>query len=441
MYSTRPTPPVTNRTGWRPTGNQCDDGRMQGPLSGIRVLDFTRVLAGPHATLMMADMGAEVIKVEPPAGDVTRFQSPRRNGMASYFVQQNIGKRCISVDLSTPDGVELVLELAEHCDVLIENYRAGVMDKLGLSYDIVAARNPNIIYASISGYGQTGPWKHRRAYAPVVGAEVGLTKSQGDQRGGVYQNDRHSHADTYTALECATAVCAALFNRTRTGTGDRIDISMSETLLYVNEHTHDDLWDGDVDPNWVRSFGNDRQPFARLADGSWAIIASNPAIRGAFEQYLEAMGRQDLADDPRFLTPADRLANFDDLIEIITEYVATVPDIAALEAAFAAVSNSTASLAVGQLRSVADIADSDWAEARGAIRSVPDRGDGELRIPNVPWRFNSSPDVGTRADAPRYRGEDNAEVLHDVLGMSDDRIASLAERGVISDHLPSNRGS
>ncbi len=160
------------------------DHGMTTPLDGIRVLDLTRVLSGPHCTRMLADLGADVIKVEPPDGDLTRFASPRINGLASYFVQQNAGKRNISLDLSKPGATAILLDLAEQCDVLIENFRPGVMARNGLGYDVVAARNPRIVYASITGYGATGPWVGRRAYAPVVGAETGMTKSQGDARGG-----------------------------------------------------------------------------------------------------------------------------------------------------------------------------------------------------------------------------------------------------------------
>ena len=211
------------------------------------MLDLTRVLSGPHCTRMLADLGADVIKVEPPDGDLTRFSAPRINGLASYFVQQNAGKRNISLDLSKPGAAEIVLDLAEHCDVLVENFRPGVMARNGLGYDVVAARNPRIVYASITGYGATGPWVDRRAYAPVVGAETGMTKSQGDARGGSYANDPHSHADVYTSLETCTAILAALVQRQRSDRGQWIDVSMAQTMLYVNEHVHNDLWDGPVE--------------------------------------------------------------------------------------------------------------------------------------------------------------------------------------------------
>jgi crotonobetainyl-CoA:carnitine CoA-transferase CaiB-like acyl-CoA transferase len=189
---------------------------VTGPLSGIRVLDFSRVLAGPHCTRMLSDMGADVIKLEPPDGDLTRYASPRINGLSAYFVQQNSGKRNISIDLSTPQGSEIAVALAGTADVLVENYRAGVMQRLGLGVEALTSKYPRLIYASISGYGATGPWVERRAYASVVGAESGLTKLQGDARGGEYANDPLSHADTYTALELTTAVLAALYQREQT---------------------------------------------------------------------------------------------------------------------------------------------------------------------------------------------------------------------------------
>ena len=142
--------------------------RRERPLSGVRVLDLTRVLAGPHAGRMLCDLGAEVIKVEPPEGDITRTTWPRVNSISTYFAQQNAGKRCISLDLDHAEGRDLLLRLVEQCDVVLENFRPGVIDRLGLGWDVLHGRNPRVILASASGYGQTGPWVHRRAYAPVV---------------------------------------------------------------------------------------------------------------------------------------------------------------------------------------------------------------------------------------------------------------------------------
>jgi len=400
-----------------------------GPLDGVRVLDLTRVLSGPHCTRMLCDMGADVIKVEPPAGDMTRFANPRINSLASYFVQQNAGKRNISLDMDQPEACELLLQLAAHCDVFVENFRPGVADRMGLGYEAVKARNPKVVYASISGYGQTGPWVKRRAYAPVVGAETGVTKMQGDARHGHYANDPLSHADVYTSLECASAILAALFQRERTGRGERIDVSMAQTMLYVNEHTHDQLWDGPVDPDWIRSFQPGEYPVLTAADGESVIIAGHPAERGTFERYMRGIGRADLIDDERFVDVPTRLRNLDALMAEMQAWATTVSSPVAIEDALA-----EQGLATGQLRSVRDICDTDWAAARDVVVAVSDRGGGEIRIPNAPWRFDGS-DVGVRGE-PRYRGEDNRAVLAELLGLSDVDLARLTESGVLVSRVP-----
>jgi CoA:oxalate CoA-transferase len=405
---------------------------VAGPLDGIRILDFTRVLAGPHATRMLNDLGSEVIKVEPPAGDLTRFATPRVNGLSTYFVQQNAGKRNVSIDLGDTRGIELALRLAERCDVLVENYRPGVMDRLGLGAATVTARNPRLVYASISGYGSTGPWVHRRAYAPVVGAEAGLTKDQGDARGGAYSNDPHSHADVYTSLETATAILAALYQRERTGRGQRIEISMAETMLYVNEHLHNELYDGPVDPQWIRSFGAGDYLTFSLANGQAVVVSGHPAERGTFELFLGALGLEHLATDPRFVDVATRLEHFDELRDVLLSAGAEIPDAATFEERFA-----EHRLASGVVRTARELAESEWAAARGAIVEVSDRADGSLRVPNAPWRFGDA-EVGVHGE-PRYRGEDNRAVLAELLGYDDAAIDALEADRVLSSRLPSSR--
>lgn len=379
---------------------------------------------------MLADLGAEVIKIEPPAGDLTRFATPRRNGLSSYFVQQNVGKRNLSIDLATPEGADILLSLAEHADVLVENYRPGVMARLGLDADTVRARNPRLVYASISGYGQTGPWVKRRAYAPVVEAETGIVASQGNARGGELAKDPHSHADVYTSLETASAILAALYQREQTGVGQWIDVSMAETMLYVNEHLHDSLWDGDDDPQWIRSFRPGDYLVLTVASGESLVVSGHPAERGTFDFFIAAMDRVDLADDPRFIDVATRLANFDDLREIIREYAATMPDAATFEEQF-----SKHQLAVGRVRQPGELTDTDWARERGAVVEIDDRGGGTIRVPNAPWRFSASPDVGV-SGMPRYRGEDNRQILAELLGYDDARLDALEADDVLSSRVP-----
>ena len=410
-----------------------DHGAMTAPLSGVRVLDLSRVLSGPHCTRMLADLGADVIKVEPPAGDLTRFSAPRRHGMSSYFVQQNTGKRNLSVDLGDPRGAEILAELADHADVLVENYRPGVMARLGLDAATLRARNPRLVYASISGYGQTGPWVHRRAYAPVVEAESGIISSQGAARDGQLAKDPHSHADLYTGMEAAAAILAALYQREGTGRGQWVDVSMAETMLYVNEHLHDALWDGDEDPQWIRSFRPGDYLVLTVANGEQLIVSGHPAERGTFDLFLGAMGRTELADDPRFADVASRLGHFDELRSLIAEFAATVRDGDELERRFA-----EHRLAVGRVRRPGELADTAWATARGATVEIDDRGGGTFRVPNAPWHFADAPEVGV-AGPPRYRGEDNRAVLRDLLGYDDERLDRLESEGVISSRIPAPR--
>lgn len=406
------------------------DGHMTAPLTGIRVLDFTRVLSGPHCTRMLADLGAEVIKVEPPAGDMTRFSHPRINSLSTYFVQQNAGKANISLDFSQPEAVELLLSLAEKCDVMIENFRPGVMDRNGLGYAAVSARNPSIVYASITGYGTDGPWVHRRAYAPVVGAETGLTKSQGDARGGQYANDPHSHGDVYTSLETCSGILAALVHRERTGEGQWVDVSMAQTLLYVNEHLHDQLWDGPDDPSVIRSFRPGDYLVMEVANGESIVISGHPAERGTFDRFCTAMDRPDLAADPRFVDIPARMAHLEELKAEIAGWARTVADPVRMEEIMAPFE-----LAVGVLRSAREICATDWAEARDVVASVSDRGGGTVRIPNAPWKFSRGPEVGV-SGGPRYRGEDNHRVLTEVLGLSAAEVARLDAAGVLSQRVP-----
>ena len=398
------------------------------PLEGVRVLDFTRVLSGPHATRMLCDLGADVIKVEQPTGDLTRFSSPRVNSNATYFIQQNVGKRNISLDLTKPEAVEIVKQLIEKCDVLIENFRPGVMARLGLDEKTLRKKNPRLVYASITGYGNTGPWVNRRAFAPVINAEMGLTKRQGDARGGQYANDPFSHADVYTAIECASAILAALFQRERNGEGQYIDLSMAQTLLYVNEHAHDDLWEEPVSPDAIRSFRPEDYAVLTTKDGITSVVSGHPAERGTFDFFIGAMQAPHLLNDERFKTVALRIKNFAELMQLIKDWALTVETVDELERRL-----DENKLAMGQMRTVSEVAKTKWASERNAFVEVDDRGDGKVKLPNSPWMFSGS-DTSTRG-ITKYRGEDNAEVLRELLGLSAEQIKDLSDREIISQRV------
>jgi len=401
------------------------------PLDGVRVLDFTRVLSGPHCGRMLSDLGAEVIKIEPPEGDLTRFAFPRVGSMSTYFAQQNIGKLNMSMNLKMPEAVELVKRLVAQSDVLIENYRGGVMDSLGLGFDELSKINPRLIYASITGYGTTGPWAHRRAYATVINAETGLTGIQADARNGELSNDPHSHADVYTGMETAAGILAALFQREHSGVGQHIDVSMAQTMLYVNEHTQNELYEDDVPADLIRSFQPGDYPILTTGNGTLVVVSGHPAERGTFDLFVNAMQRPDMLTDPRFDTVAKRLANLSELQQVVRDWALTVETAEEIEDTFA-----EAGLAMGVLRKMTDLADTDWAHDRNAIISIDDRSGGTFRIPNSPWQFSSA-DVSTQG-VPKFRGEDNAEVLQRLLGVSAEEVAALTESGALSIRLPKN---
>jgi crotonobetainyl-CoA:carnitine CoA-transferase CaiB-like acyl-CoA transferase len=363
---------------------------------------------------------------------MTRFAMPRVNSLSSYFIQQNVGKKNISLDMTKPQAVELLKKLASHCDVVIENFRPGVMRKMGLDYEILSQSNPRLIYTSITGYGATGPWTTRRAYAPVVNAESGITKHQGDVRGGQYANDPHSHGDVYTALEAASAILAALFQREQTGVGQYIDVSMAETMLYVNEHAHNQLWTGVEPDGEIRSFQPADYPVLTVADGSMVVVSGHPAERGTFDYFVAAMQQPELLSDPRFGDVATRLKHFDELMDLMRAWAKTVPTSDEIENRL-----SQHQLAVGRLRSVSELAETEWANERDAVIAVSDRGDGTVRIPNSPWHFSGS-DTTTQGDA-KYRGEDNRAIFSEIAGLSGEEIAQLEKDGVLVSRGPSKR--
>ena len=399
------------------------------PLDGIRVLDFTRVLSGPHCTRMLSDLGADVIKVEPPEGDLTRFAFPRVGSMSTYFAQQNIGKRNISMDLKNPEAVELVKALVATCDVVVENYRGGVMEKLGVGWTALSEVNPALIYAAISGYGNTGPWSHRRAYATVVNAETGMTGLQARARGGDATNDPHSHADVYTGMECAAAVLAALFQRERTGHGQYIDVSMAQTMLYVNEHVQNELFERDVPSDQIRSFQPGDYPILQTGDGTHVVVSGHPAERGTFDLFVSAMKRPELLHDPRFSDVAVRLQNLDALRDIIREWALTIQTAQEIEDVMAEVG-----LAMGVMRTMPEIADTDWARERHVFVNADDRSGSTFRVPNSPWVFSGS-DTSTQG-LSKFRGEDNEEVLTSMIGLTRQQVEDLTSRGVLSIRLP-----
>jgi crotonobetainyl-CoA:carnitine CoA-transferase CaiB-like acyl-CoA transferase len=394
---------------------------MSGPLAGTHVLDFSRVLAGPLCGETLLDLGAEVIKLEPPTGDLSRQALPRSGGISGYYAQQNAGKRNVSIDLNAPGALDVALRLCDWADVILESFRPGTLAAFGLGYDSVAQRNPRVVYASITGYGQHGSWRSRSAYAPTVQAEAGITATTEAQFGRL-RTDSLSHADVYSGLHAAIAILAALHHRDRTGLGQYIDVAMAAVMLAVNERVHVDLADEDLgaEPpilgatDAVFFTGPDRETFVTPL----SLVSSL-----TFRFYLAAMRRPDLADDPRFATPQARQQNLDALRAIVQEWIWTFDDMASLDAQF-----DEAKIPTGRLRTDGELAESEWARQWVATRTVPDRNGGEITVPGRPWHFSN--DGGEPERSPARRGEHNEEVLTE-LGYNGAEIDSLRRRGVL----------
>jgi crotonobetainyl-CoA:carnitine CoA-transferase CaiB-like acyl-CoA transferase len=399
---------------------------MTGPLHGLKVVDFSRVLAGPLCARTLQDLGADVIKVEPPRADVSRFSAPvRANGVSGYYAQQNAGKRNISLDLNDGRARDLALRLCDRADVLVENFRPGTLAAFGLDYTTLAARNPRLVYVSISGFGQQGPLRSRMAYAPTIQAEAGFTHHSlrhFGERLSAPQTDALSHADVYAGLEAAIAVLAALRQRERTGRGQHIDVAMAATIMAINENAH-------VDLNGLEL--GDEPAILGATDGSFfsgpggETFVSAISLVGTitFRFFMAAMRRPDLAQDPRFATAGARRANLDALKRIVQAWIYTFPDMASLDAQL-----DEAKIAIGELRSLREVAESAWAEYWTATHAVSDRNGGELRLPGRPWRFSDA-ELDPPGE-PAFQGEHNAEICGE-LGIDPDEIARLEASGAL----------
>ena len=288
---------------------------MPGPLEGVRVLDFTTMVAGPVATMMLADQGAEVIKIEPPRGDLMRHLSRGRNGMSASFLCCNRNKRSLAVDLKTAEGLAIVKKLIATAQVLVHNFRPGAAERVGLGEDAVRAIRRDLVYVSISGFGERGPYAGQRAYDPVIQALSGLEEIQRDRDTGRPRMVRAIIADNTTALTAAQAITAALFARERSGQGQHVRIAMLDAMIsylwpeamasltFVGDEI--DPSEGDQGPDLVFAAQDRYLTAAALSNDEWAGMC-------------RALNRQDLIDDPRFKTVRDRSIHAVERREIVS---------------------------------------------------------------------------------------------------------------------------
>lgn len=379
------------------------------PLDGLKVLDFSRVLAGPFASRMLCDLGAEVVKVEPPEGDNSRHWGKMTGGISGYFNLANAGKRSISIDLRAEGAQELVLALASKADVVIENFRPDVMARLGIGYERLAAVNPRLIMLSISGFGRDGPESQRPAYAPIVHAELGLI-DRTFRRDGVKLDLPLSVADTNAGLHGIIALLSALLMRDRTGLGQHIDIAMMDATLVSDDQLHFEIEDAEATRNlppdiWDTGVGAIlvSVDFRHL----WRLLTTNFGLADPTTPGIEL--------DAKILARRGAVANF----------MRSLSSWEQVEEAMAKMN-----LAWGRVRAGKTLREQPTLAHRRSIVDIDDRAGGVRPIAQSPYRFSQA-QSSVRGPAP-HRGEHNEAVLQDWLGKSRDETAALLSRGILA---------
>jgi crotonobetainyl-CoA:carnitine CoA-transferase CaiB-like acyl-CoA transferase len=391
-------------------------------LQGVTVLDFTRVLAGPYCTRLLADLGARVIKVERPRGDDTRAAplqlDPHRIDQSTYFVRVNAGKRSVALDLAHPDAHAVVLDLVRRADVLVESFRPGVMARLGLDYPTAAAVRPDLVYCSISGYGQTGPWRDRPAFAHVVHATSGLMhlERDTDERPRILYLQA---ADVLAGTHAFGAVVAALLRRVRTGRGAHVDVSMLEALVGAEDISFGSVLNGG--PSYPGSRSG--MLVHRLGDGWLALQVVG--VLDLWPRLLALLDRPALAADPRFATPVARREHWPELRAIIAAWL---DRFSSVEEALAAL--GAARIPCSRVLWPAEVVAAPHLAARGAFPAVAHPTRGAVRVTAPPFQVDGEP-VAPAGPAPYRPGEDTRAVLAEVVGYGPDRIAELARRGAV----------
>lgn len=395
---------------------------MSGPLAGVRVIDLSAMLSGPWAADILGDQGADVIKVEPlGTGDHVRALRNRSRGLASMFLNINRSKRSVTIDLKHPEGVATLRSLVASADVLVQNFRPGVVDRLGIGYDDLREVNPGLVYLSISGFGESGPYAHRRVYDPIVQALSGLTTVQAGSDSERPRLIRTVLPDKLTAMAGSQAVCAALVARARTGTGQHIQLSMLDTMLSflwatdMNAYT---FMDQPVEPERAASFID---LIYETADG---YITVSTMKDGEWQAFCTAADRPDLLDDDRFDTPAKRDENVDERLAVIQEVLIGRPAQEWLKI----LPEHDVPCAPALRRF--ELLEHPQVLASGTIIESEHPVAGRLRQARPAPRFSDTP-VGPPRGAPLL-GQHNRQVLAE-LGLDPGEIDRLVAAGVIGD--------
>jgi crotonobetainyl-CoA:carnitine CoA-transferase CaiB-like acyl-CoA transferase len=391
-------------------------------LSQIRVLDLSRVLAGPFCTALLADMGAEVIKIEQPGrGDDSRHFAPFRNGESGYFISLNRGKKSITLNLKDSRAVEVFKDLVRSSDVVVENFKPGVLDRLGLGYKTLAEVNPRIILASISGFGQTGPYATRPAYDIVAQAMGGLMSVTGYPDGPPTRAGE-SFGDLTAALYAAWAIVTALYAREKTGVGQHVDVAMVDSIFSLLVTSTSIYTYGGTVPGRVGNRHPISTPFDsfRAGDGYVIIAVANDEM---FGRLAEAMGRPELASDPRFITDELRTEHEPELKVIIEEWIDGRP------VAEIARHLETHSIPASPILSVQQVLESEHIAARGLVTHVDHPRAGRVPVIGQPALLSHTP--GRVGGPSPLLGEHTEEVLMGLLGMTESQLDELRQAGAV----------
>ena len=397
---------------------------MPGPMHGVRVLDLTGMISGPMAAMLLADQGADVIKIEPPAGDLMRHYGTMRRGMSSSFLSNNHNKRSLSIDLKSPAGVEIVLKLAATADVLLQNFRPGAIERMGLGEHAVRKVNPQIIYCSISGFGEQGPYAGLRVYDPVIQAMSGLAEIQADRETGTPRMVRTTIPDNTTAMTAAQAITAALFARERTGKGQHVRLAMLDTMIAF-------LW---PEASSSLSYVGDEADPARGQMGLDLVfktkdryITAGAVSDDEWRGFCRAIGRVDLLTDARFKTVAGRSRN------VIERRALMSAELAKWGAEEILARLRAENVPCAPVLSRIEILSDEQVRINGIIEIHDDPVLGQVRQPRPAARFSETP-AAVRRLAP-FLGADNAAILAE-LGYSADDVARLTDAGVLQSQSP-----
>lgn len=390
-------------------------------LDGLKILDLTRVLAGPYCTMVLADLGADVIKIEAPVkGDDSRQFGPYIDGESAYFMSINRNKRSMTLNLKKESAKKLFLDMVKEADVVVENYRPGTMEKLGIGYDVLSEINPKLIYAASSGFGHSGPYSKRPAYDGVVQAMGGIMSITG-QKGGKPTRVGPSVGDITAGLFTAIGILAAVNHRNATGEGQKVDVAMLDCQVAILENALARFFATGVSPKPAGNRHSSIVPFEPFEtnDGEIMVAVGNDNLWNKFCQEMDLMH---LADDPKFKTNPDRSDNYDELRPLIAQAMLEDSTMSWYERL------TEAGVPCGPINNIEMITKDEQVASREMIVDVDHPVAGTTSIPGIPIKMSKT--MGSIRKAAPLLGEDTEEIIKELLGHSDEEIQKLKEEGI-----------